>query len=49
MYVWVRGGHRVFMGSVYLRSEDQLTQETVYRGRNVSLGVAGRGVGSYAL
>lgn len=42
-------GHRVFMGSVYLRSEDQLTQETVYRGRNVSLGLAGRGVGSYAL
>lgn len=34
----------MFMGSVYLRSEDQLTQGTVYRGRNVSLGVAGRGV-----
>lgn len=41
----------MFMGSVYLRSEDQLTEAAVGRG-NVSLGVAGRGVRagrSYAL
>lgn len=41
----------MFMGSVSLRSEDQLTEEAVSRG-NVSLGVVGRGVRagrSYAL